>query len=304
MLRFVNGPIRVQADREERFPISAGESLVMRYQEFVNRQHDFTRQIFQAFYEALRKQIEAGGPISQDRIDSIYQRFNAYWPQVLPAMEQTCNACVAAYERKFTPDSRRKNYVTRLLLSRLVVEIAPRTIPSQSKPFPQLLGCGVAQVIHEMFTESEFGILNDQIVAIYQQAGTDDDAEFWRIVRENGSIASLVDRVFVQCMLRFKSFQYNRRIFMDAMRRGLSDIGYDFTDIDFCEVFAALFGPYFQLLERPKGVVALNLMGGEGCGERVQEVWAAFSRFQQGIASAPRGAGAVPSALRPAAGRT
>jgi hypothetical protein len=256
--------------------------------EFSHRQHATAKQIFDGFYSALREQTDGGATVDLGKIDSIFGKFSLLWPSVLPLMERHCEACVVSRGARLQRDGRRKDYLTRLLFSRIVIMV-PRRQSREGPAYPLTLARGMSEVVQAMFTPSEVGILNDHVLAIYEQAATDDDAALWAAVETNPSLAALVDRVFLQYLIRFRSFTSNRRTFLEAMRRGLAPGRADFSDADFCEVFEALFSRLFCLLEASKGIVALDLLGGEGAAARVAEIWDSYSHHRQSLSQARSG---------------
>ncbi len=83
--------------------------------------------------------------------------------------------------------------------------------------------------------------------------------------------------------MRFKGFNNRRLEFVRAVNAGATVSGYRMSDVDFCQVFEALFRDYHDMTESEDGRLRLVMSHSEEYPERIRGIFDAYFRFKNGV---------------------
>ena len=135
-----------------------------------------------------------------------------------------------------------------------------------------------------MLTNREWRLLNDHARFIFEYIGSDDDDVLASQLQRNPAIQLLSQRIFLTLLLRFKGFNSRRQEFVRIINNSAAEVGYRMSDIEFCQVFEALFRDYHDMIQSEDGRLRLVMSHSEDFPERIKGVFDAFNRFKTGVA--------------------
>ncbi|HYD32187.1 MAG TPA: hypothetical protein VEB64_15200 [Azospirillaceae bacterium] len=244
------------------------------------KHHELAHTLLRTFYEALEPHM-GKGHITKDELDKAFALMASYWPKVLPLFAVTCKVCQEQSQRTYNPDARRKDFLTRIVFSYIVANVAPRMDSLSGKKFPQVIVRGIQKNVTSIFHEKEYETLNLQAQTIFSHIGTDDDREAWTLISKDETMQLLADKIMVRLLLRFKQFNHQRQVFTRNITLSLLEDNYAFTDQDFCLIFQAMFGKFEDALKLEEGRLKVDLYYGEETAEKLGKIFFHFNQFKQ-----------------------
>ncbi|WP_245986341.1 hypothetical protein [Azospirillum thermophilum] len=202
------------------------------------RHHRVARALVDTFQEALQPQLSTRGVLTREEFDRAVALMTAQWPRTLPLFARACQGCglaggmaeagrdEEARPDAFRPDGRRRDFVTRLVFSSVLLKLPESVDPVSGAVFPKLLAPGLQATLSGLFFEKEWEAMNGDAIALYTQIGSDRDAVVWQRIARQQALAVLADAMFVRVMLRFRQFHLQRqtvvRRMIDRLRNGAS----------------------------------------------------------------------------------
>ncbi|CAK0758577.1 hypothetical protein CCP2SC5_240028 [Azospirillaceae bacterium] len=241
-----------------------------------------TKAIIDTLIETIGKRITQKGSLNAQDFSDVVSALRYIWPETERVLKRTCSNCaISKHEPVYIRDGRRTDYFSRLMFSRIVSAITPRSTGPNSKPYPFITAGAFQRAVNAVFTENEYRLLNDQVMAVYGMAKTDDDAQFWKTCETNTLVSAATDKLFLQCLSKFSHFLSMRNQFLYIMAEGCRDSDFLFSGREFCEFFDALFKKYFDMLDEPSGTVMMDILAGSGTAERADRIRSAYFHFRK-----------------------
>ncbi|PWC39250.1 hypothetical protein [Azospirillum sp. TSO35-2] len=260
------------------------------------RHHRTAQALVSTFQEALEPQFTAKGALSRDEFTRAMGLMMAHWPSVLPLFAAICQSCTKSCgaaachgcegrpaeepRRLFHADGRRRDFATRLLVSALRTKVPERMDPVTGATFPQVIVPSLQASLTGLFYEKEWEALNASALSIYNRLGTDQDAEVWRRLADEDTLAVLADTTFVRVMLRFRQFHQQRQTFMRRMTDRLRDQRFVFADQHFEALFDALFGRLRAGLRTEFDRAHIDVHYGEGTADALMRIFDQFDKHR------------------------
>ncbi len=261
------------------------------------RHHRTAQVLVSTFQEALEPQFAAKGALTREEFTRAMGLMMAHWPTVLPLFANICQSCTAASSCGgctsgggcgqsegprvvFKPDGRRRDFVTRLMFSTVLLKVPETVDPVSGEVFPQVIASGLQTSISGLFYEKEWEALNANALTIYNQIGTDHDEEIWNRIRHQDSLAVLVDTMFVRVMLRFRQFHQQRQTFMRRMTDLLRDKRFIFGNSHFDTLFDTMFGRLRDNLRSELDRARVDIHYGEGTSDSLMRIFDQFDKHR------------------------
>ena len=247
----------------------------------VQKNLSISRALFGVLFEVIYESFNEREVLTREDITRIKKKFEESWFHVESLFDNTCAQCtnVPWYVR----DERRKDAITRLVYAHLRMQIEKRTVPP-GVSFPRIVVSGLQTMIAVMLTNREWRLLNDHARFIFEYIGSDDDTVLAVQLKRNPAIQLLTQRIFLTLLLRFKSFNSRRQEFIRIINNSAAEAGYRMSDIEFCQVFEALFRDYHDMIQSEDGRLRLVISHSDEFPERIKGVFDAFNRFKTGVA--------------------
>ncbi|MGF7175292.1 hypothetical protein [Azospirillum doebereinerae] len=258
------------------------------------RHHRTAQALVSTFQEALEPQFSAKGALSREDFTRAMNLMMAHWPTVLPLFASICQSCTQAAGCRegagcgggcvpravFKPDGRRRDFVTRLLFSTVRMKVPEIVDPISGAVFPQIIAGGLQTSLNGLFYDKEWEALNADAIAIYNHLGTDQDAEVWKRIAGQDTLAVLTDTLFVRVMLRFRQFHQQRQTFTRRMTDLLRDKRFVFADGHFETLFDTLFGRLREGLRTELDRARLDIHYGEGTADALMRIFDQFDKHR------------------------
>lgn len=247
----------------------------------VQKNLNISRALFNVMFDALRDCFGDREVMTRGDLERVEKKLDASWFHVESLFDNTCAQCsdIPWYVR----DERRKDAITRLVYARLRMNIEKRSVPS-GVVFPRVVVSGLQTMVAVMLTNREWRLLNDHARFIFEYIGSDDDTVLATQLKNNPAILLLSQRVFLTLLLRFKGFNARRQEFISIINNSTAETGYRMTDMEFCEVFEALFRDYHDMIQNEDGRARLAISHSDDFPERIKGIFDAFYRFKTGAA--------------------
>lgn len=255
----------------------------MSHEGFYKKHHHISQTLLQTIYASLEDAIGDRDHLTKADLKAAFEKLNMYWPKVGPLFRQTCTEC--AQSRKYKRDSRRTDLLTRLVFSRIMVEVPARPLGGDTV-YPKVLAPSVQKNLSAMLSPNEWEVLNEHAIRIFEYLGSDDDSRIWENVKKDETLAILVDKVFISILMRFKNFNIRMREFFRITGFAVDENIYKLSNQDFCEVFEAMFGKLSEDSATEEGRLKIRLSHGEETLEKMQVIFAAYFRYRQGVPTA------------------
>ncbi len=263
------------------------------------RHHRTAQILVSTFQEALEPQFAAKGALSREEFSRAVTLMMAHWPNVLPLFATICQSCAQAPTCQgagqggcqdggcgampravFKPDARRRDFVTRLMFSTVRIKVPETIDPISGAAFPQIVAGGLQTSLSSLFYDKEWEALNSDAIAIYNQVGTDRDAEIWSRIQRQDTLAVLADTLFVRVMLRFRQFHQQRLTFMRRMTDLLRDQRFIFADGHFDTLFDSMFGRLRESLRTELDRARVDIHYGEGTADGLMRIFEQFDKHR------------------------
>ncbi|MEI6558856.1 MAG: hypothetical protein WCO00_10660 [Rhodospirillaceae bacterium] len=246
----------------------------------VKKNLNISRALFSIIFETIRESLNERDVLTIEDIARIEKKFDESWFHVESLFDNTCSQCTEA--PWYVRDERRKDAVTRLVYARLLIAIEKRETPSGAL-FPRILVPGLQTMIAIMLTNREWRVLNEHARFIFEYIGSDDDGVLGAQLKQNQAMQLLCQRIFLTLLLRFKGFNNRRQEFMRVVTSGAAGSGYRMTDLEFCDVFEALFRDYHDMIQSEDGRLRLSISHSEDFPERIKGIFDAYFRYKTGV---------------------
>lgn len=246
----------------------------------VKKNLDISRSFFSTVFETIYKGFGERVVLTEEEVAKIKAGIEASWPEFETMFGNTCVQCMEA--PWFTQDERRKDAVTRLVFSRILMKI-PKRAAVGGVDFPRVIAPGLQTMISIMLTNREWRILNDHARFIFEYIGGDDDATLALHFESNETMKQLCERIFLTLLLRFKSFSSRRQEFIKIINNSVSDTSYRMADDEFCEIFEAMFYDYYNLIQTETGRLQFAVSHSEDFPERMKAIFEVYIRFRAGV---------------------
>ncbi len=253
----------------------------MKSEDYTQRQFEVAETILDCIYDSIKEKLEKGDVVTVDQLDEAYRKVKQVWPNIYPVFEKNCRDCLEKAVGRFNPDTRRKDYFSRLVLSKISILHPKRDMVLDNLSFVQVVAPGIRQNLHSVYSQTEFRAMNEQALQVFALARTDDDGAFWQIATENPEIMLQADRILIHYLLRFRPFNFHRENFTSTMRRAIANNAMRFGEDEFYIMFDCLFGEYFDYVSDHKKQTMLNLQFGYESSERLASIFMAYQRMQQ-----------------------
>lgn len=245
--------------------------------------YDLSLSLLETIFTALRENLEKRDTLTIGDLEESFEKIRNYWPNLLPIYEATCRECPAmTASRAFVPDSRRRDFVTRLVFSRLVNRIQEHPLPNNLS-YPKILAPGIQANIQTLISGKEYTIYNDLARSIFVEAGTDKDDEIWLKIEKSESLTVSSDRIFIRLLSTFRNFNTRHWEFLRIIQASVDANLCRIDDGAFCEIFEALFGVYEALVSREDNRLRLDLYYGESTAEQIRIVLNTYQRYRQSV---------------------
>ncbi|MFD1623969.1 hypothetical protein [Azospirillum griseum] len=260
------------------------------------RHHRTAQVLVSTFQEALEPQFATKGALTREEFNRAMGLMMAHWPSVLPLFANICQSCTMASSCGscgtggcgkddsprvvFKPDGRRRDFVTRLMFSTVLLKVPETVDPISGEVFPQVIASGLQTSISGLFYEKEWEALNANALTIYNQIGTDHDEEIWNRISHQDSLAVLVDTMFVRVMLRFRQFHQQRQTFMRRMTDLLRDKRFIFGNSHFDTLFDTMFGRLRDSLRSELDRARVDIHYGEGTSDNLMRIFDQFDKHR------------------------
>ncbi|MBY6260349.1 hypothetical protein EI613_00200 [Azospirillum sp. 412522] len=265
------------------------------------RHHRTAQALVSTFQEALEPQFTAKGALSRDEFTRAMGLMMAHWPAVLPLFASICQTCAAksCSAKSSTASSwggcgtageeppqiesggRRRDFVTRLMVSALRASLPDSMDPITGASFPQVIVPGLQSTLTALFYEKEWEAMNASAIALFNRLGTDRDTEVWHRLAREETLAVLADTPFIRVMLRFRQFHQQRQTFIRRMTDQLRDRHFVFAEEHFQALFDALFGRLREGLRTELGRARTDIQYGEGTAEALLRIFDQFDKHRQ-----------------------
>lgn len=254
------------------------------------RHHDAAKALLLTFQQALEPTLRAKGALTPEDFARAMALMTEHWPKALPLFARTCASCTAVRGGGTGPQltlqseppgdgaGRRRDFVTRLVLSPVMVSLPEQIDPLTGLPFPRIIAPGMQANLLALFYDTEWRALNEDAVAIYTQLGTDSDRDVWERISRDGTLTVLADTMFVRVLLRFKQFHLQRQNFIKRMGEALRDRRFAFTDDHFDALFDTLFGRLRGACATEYDRARLDIHYGEGTADGVMRIFEQYDR--------------------------
>ncbi|MBK1841959.1 hypothetical protein JHL17_31640 [Azospirillum sp. YIM B02556] len=262
------------------------------------RHHRTAQALVSTFQEALEPQFTAKGVLSREEFTRAMGLMMAHWPSVLPLFASICHSCTAGSSSPSCPsscggchapgeeppqvptDGRRRDFVTRLMVSALRATLPDSMDPITGASFPQVIVPGLQSTLTALFYEKEWEAMNAGAIALFNRLGTDRDAEVWQRLAHEETLAVLADTPFIRVLLRFRQFHQQRQTFMRRMTDRLRDRHFVFAEEHFQVLFDALFGRLRQGLRTELDRARTDIQYGEGTAEALLRIFDQFDKHR------------------------
>lgn len=258
------------------------------------RHHRTAQALVSTFQEALEPQFTAKGVLSREEFTRAMGLMMAHWPSVLPLFASICQSCTASgcgscgggagtmgeEPAQIGAGGRRRDFVTRLMVSALRTRLPDSMDPITGASFPQVILPGLQSTLTALFYEKEWEAMNASVVALFNRLGTDRDAEVWQRLAHEETLAVLADTPFIRVMLRFRQFHQQRQTFMRRMTDRLRDRHFVFAEEHFQTLFDALFGRLRDGLRTELGRARTDIQYGEGTAEALLRIFDQFDKHR------------------------
>ncbi|BAI73210.1 hypothetical protein AZL_025720 [Azospirillum sp. B510] len=255
------------------------------------RHHRAARALVSTFQEALEPQFTAKGVLSREEFTRAMGLMMAHWPSVLPLFASICHACTAGScggcataedsHGRLQPDERRRDFVTRLMVSALRSRLPDSMDPVTGASFPEVIVPGLQSTLTALFYEKEWQAMNASALALFNRLGTDRDAEVWQRLAHEEALAVLADTPFIRVMLRFRQFHQQRQTFIKRMTGQLRDRHFVFAEEHFQMLFDGLFGHLRDGLRTELDRARTDIHYGEGTAEALMRIFDQFDKHRQ-----------------------
>ncbi|CBS85619.1 hypothetical protein [Azospirillum lipoferum] len=260
------------------------------------RHHRTAQALVSTFQEALEPQFTAKGALSREEFTRAMGLMMAHWPSVLPLFASICQSCTAGSctasgcggcttpgdgQQPLHHDGRRRDFVTRLMVSALRTRLPDSMDPITGASFPQVILPGLQSTLTALFYEKEWEALNASAISLFNRLGTDRDADVWQRLAREETLAVLAGTPFVRVMLRFRQFHQQRQTFMRRMTERLRDRQFIFADEHFQTLFDAMFGHLRDGLRTELDRARTDIHYGEGTAEALLRIFDQFDKHKQ-----------------------
>lgn len=259
------------------------------------RHHRTAQALVSTFQEALEPQFTAKGVLSREEFTRAMGLMMAHWPSVLPLFASICQSCTAGScggcgngcetggeePPQIEAGGRRRDFVTRLMVSALRASLPDSMDPITGASFPQVIVPGLQSTLTALFYEKEWEAMNASAIALFNRLGTDRDAEVWRRLAHEETLAVLADTPFIRVMLRFRQFHQQRQTFIRRMTDHLRERHFVFAEEHFQALFDALFGRLRDGLRTELGRARTDIQYGEGTAEALLRIFDQFDKHRQ-----------------------
>ncbi|PWC47196.1 hypothetical protein [Azospirillum sp. TSA6c] len=258
------------------------------------RHHRTAQALVSTFQEALEPQFTAKGVLSREEFTRAMGLMMAHWPSVLPLFASICQSCTASScggcgdgsgtmgeePPQIGAGGRRRDFVTRLMVSALRTRLPDSMDPITGASFPQVILPGLQSTLTALFYEKEWEAMNASVIALFNRLGTDRDAEVWQRLAHEETLAVLADTPFIRVMLRFRQFHQQRQTFMRRMTDQLRERHFVFAEEHFQTLFDALFGRLRDGLRTELGRARTDIQYGEGTAEALLRIFDQFDKHR------------------------
>jgi len=258
------------------------------------RHHRTAQALVSTFQEALEPQFTAKGVLSREEFTRAMGLMMAHWPSVLPLFASICQSCTASScggcgtgtgplgeePAQIGSGGRRRDFVTRLMVSALRTRLPDSMDPITGASFPQVILPGLQSTLTALFYEKEWEAMNASVIALFNRLGTDRDAEVWQRLAHEETLAVLADTPFIRVMLRFRQFHQQRQTFIRRMTDQLRDRHFVFAEEHFQTLFDALFGRLRDGLRTELGRARTDIQYGEGTAEALLRIFDQFDKHR------------------------
>jgi len=248
--------------------------------------HDITLNLIDTILSAVEKNFDKKDSLTRAEMLEAFEKIRLYLPNTVAIYEGTCKECLALNRTVYAPDSRRKDFLTRLIFSKIVNKAPPLPVARSNRHYPHVLIPGIQKNVKAIFAESEFSIFNQLARDLYAEAGTDGDQEVWEKIRASEPMTISANRVFVQLLLNFRSFNMRHWEFIRLLQQEVDPSLYKVTEYDFCELFEALFGDFEDIAKDDVLRQKINTYYGDESAEQMNAVLMAYKRYRDGLDSA------------------
>lgn len=239
--------------------------------------------LIKTILSAVEGSFENKEIITRSEVRDAFDKIRRYMPNTGAVFESTCRDCVALNQKVYAPDRRRKDFVTRLLFSRIANQVPARAVVRSERPYPHVLIPGFQAAVQMVFTKTEYVIFNKLARDLYAEAGTDADEMIWRVISQSETMAISTDRIFIRFLQFFRNFQGRYRDFMTCLQKDVDKVVYKADEYDFCDFFDALFGAYEAVTKSSDLKLRVNTYHGEECAQQIGAVFLAYKRFRESL---------------------
>lgn len=245
--------------------------------------YDMSLNLLETIFAALKENLQRKDSLTLQDLEESFGRIRAYWPNLMPLYVATCKECSALNVKVYAPDARRKDFVTRLVFSRILNRVPKRPVGTNGQFYPNLLAPGIQANIKTMLSPSEFQVYNQLARNIFAETGTDRDDEIWPIIDKSEPMSVMTNRILVKLLTSFRSFNTRHWEFLRILQQTVDPTICKVDDTVFCELFESLFQDFAILLAREEGRLRFDMIYGESSAEQLTGVLMTYQRYRQGI---------------------
>lgn len=245
--------------------------------------HDVTLNLIDTILSAVEENFDKKEVLTRAELLEAFEKVRTYLPHTQALFDATCKQCVALNRKVYAPDSRRKDFLTRLIFSKIVTTVGPLPVARSNRHYPHVLIPGIQANVKAIFPESEWAIFNQLARDLYAEAGTDGDVQVWEKIRASEPLTISANRVFVRMLLNFRSFNMRLWEFIRILQHHTDQALYKPNEYDFCELFEALFNEFEDIPNNDVLRQKINTYYGDESAEQMNAVLMAYKRYRDGL---------------------
>lgn len=238
------------------------------------------RALFRILFDGLRDGFAGRTEIRREDVAAIRRRFEESGMHVESLFDNTCSRCLDT--PWYVRDERRRDSITRFLYARLIMKV-PEKPGTKDFVYPRVVVAGLQAMAALLLSEREWRILNDYARFIFDYIGSDRDDVVAAQLAENPAVQLLSQKIFLPLLLRFRGFNGRRQEFIRIINNSRAETGYRMSDLEFCEVFEALFLEFHEMSESDEGRLKLALYHADDVPDQVRSIFDAYFRFKSGV---------------------
>lgn len=235
--------------------------------EIAKKHLEVTKAFAGIIFESMMKDFAEVEVVTKYQFEKMFKNLESCWPHI----ESLHELVIKNYKHHYVKDPRRHDYLTRLVFSRVMVKI-----PNHDN-YPRCLLKGVKENIEHIY-KNDFDIVNSLSQKVFELIETEVDEEVVDKLDHDILIEQFANQIFLSLMLKFVNFNFRRA---DFFRIFFVTYDYKLTDLEFCDIFEALFGNIIKKYEENR--YQLVVIYGDEFIDKIGCVVSTYKRYKEGI---------------------